>query len=141
MMNKPARYIRLEAGDELPALEGLQPFKAILVIEDEVSDFWQWDLARWLVASGCRILLAWGTACETWADAVEEASLESVNYEELPPDRVVITTSHEEEDLSEAFWFARHKAHHPAQELHETVILHISPVEKRDELLALYAQS
>lgn len=140
-MNTPAKYIRLEAGDELPALDALQPFKAIVVIEDAVSDIWQWDLSRWLVAAGCRYMLAWGPACETWADSVEEASLEAADYEELPADRVVMTSSHEEEELSEAFWFARHKAHHPAHVLRNTVIVHISRTDKRDEMVASYEQA
>lgn len=131
MPNKHLKYIRLVPDSLLPDLAELQPFKAILVIEDEVSQLWQWEVSRWLADSGCRYMMAWGKDCASWDESVEEASLEASNYEDIPEDRSILTTGHEDEELSEVFWFAKHRARHPAHELRNTVILHISSVDKR----------
>jgi hypothetical protein len=135
------KYIRLQSGDELPTVSDLQPFKAILVIEDDVSQIWQWDVSRWLVQSGCRYVMAWGRECSTWGDAIDEANLEAFDYDVIPEDRVVMTTSHEDEELSEVFWFSKHRASHPVHELRNTVILHISGEEKQSELETMHEQA
>jgi hypothetical protein len=137
MPDKSVKYIRLESGDALPDIGGLQPFKAIVVIEDDVSQIWQWDVSRWLVNSGCRYMMAWGKECSAWVEAVDEANLEAFNYD-VPEEQVVITTRHEDEELDEVFWFARHRAHHPAHELRNTLILHISGEDKQIDLENLY---
>lgn len=142
MSDKTVKYIRLQSGGQLPSIPDLQPFKAIVVIEDDdVSQMWQWDVSRWLVESGCCYMLAWGTECSSWEESVNEANLEAFDYEDVPEDRVVLTTSHEDEELSEAFWFSKHRAHHPVCDIRNTVILHISPVDKRIELESEYANA
>ena len=138
MLNQSIRYLHLNPNNELPALEGLQQFKAIIIIEAEVPEMTQWEICRWLVVSGCVYALAWGLECRAWEEAVEEAALEAVNYEDVPEEQRVMTTSHEDEELSEAFWFAKHRAVHPAHELRDTLILHIADTPRRDEIEAEY---
>jgi hypothetical protein len=138
MLNKSVKYIRIQSGDDLPEISDLQPFKAILVIEDDVSQIWQWDISRSLVLSGCRYMMAWGPECGSWVESVDEANLEAFNYDVIPQDHSVVATSHEDEDLSEVFWFAKHRAHHPVHELNNTVIIHISGEEKKIDLQSLY---
>jgi hypothetical protein len=138
MLNQSIRYLHLNPNNELPALEGLQQFKAIIIIEAEVPEMTQWEICRWLVVSGCMYALAWGLECQAWEEAVEEAALEAVNYEDVPEEQRVMTTSHEDEELSEAFWFAKHRAVHPAHELRDTLILHIADTPRRDEIEAEY---
>lgn len=134
MPNKPLQYIRLLPDGTLPDISELPPYKAILVIEDAVSELWQWEVGRWLANSGCRYMMVWGENCVSWEESVEEANLEAFDYEDIPEDRVIITASHEDEDLSEVFWFAKHRASHPAHELRNTVILHISSVDKQRDM-------
>lgn len=134
MSKHPLKYIRLQSGDALPPLDEAHPFKTIVVIEEEVSQIWQWDVCRWLVESGCGYVMAWGTDCGAWEEAVNEANLEAFNYEDIPADRLVVATAHEDEELSEVFWFAKHRATHPSHELRTTLILHISPEGKKPEL-------
>jgi hypothetical protein len=136
MLNNPAKYLRLQSGDDPPAIGDLEPFKAIVLIEEEVSQIWQWETSRWLVLSGCRFMMAWGTDCGAWAESVDEALLEAFNYDDVPQDRSVVTTSHEDEELSEVFWFAKHRARHPVHELKNMVIVHISEKDKGESLLA-----
>lgn len=140
MSDKTLRYLHLLPDAELPALH-LSPFIAIVLVEDEVLETWQWDASRWLVASGCRYLLAWGKDCEAWNDAVDEAFQEANDYEDVAPERQVLTASFEDEDMEEVFWFARHRAAHPGAVLNTTLILHIAPGPRKDELEAMYAEA
>ena len=138
-MQKPViRYLHLTPDSDLPALEGLSHFKTVLVAEADVAEMTMWETSRALVAAGCAYALAWGKECESWREAIEDASLEAVNYEDVPDDQLLIATAHEDEELSEAFWFARHRAVHPAHELRETLILHIADIPRREELEAEY---
>jgi hypothetical protein len=139
-LSKSLHYLHLPADAALPDLP-LSPFLAIVLVEDDVTESWMWDASRWLVASGCRVLLAWGRDCEAWRDAVDDAALEAVDYEDVPDERAVIATSHEDEDIEDVFWFARHRASHPAVPLNAVLILHIAPTPRKDELEAAYADA
>jgi len=141
MQNKPVKYLHLLPDAALPELEGLKRFKAVLVIESEVSQIWQWEVSRWLVSSGCRFLLAWGQECSAWDDAVDEANLERFDYDDIPDEETVMTTSHEDDDLEEVFWFAKNRAKHPVLDLNETVLIHIGDVEKRIEFEERYTHA
>jgi hypothetical protein len=136
-MQKPSiRYLHLSPEDEAPALEGLHSFKAVVMVEAEVPEMTQWDLSRWLVSSGCKYALVWGGRCEAWRESIDDASLEANDYEDVPDAQQVLATAHEDEDLSEVFWFAKHRAAHPALDLNETLILHIAEAPRREEIEA-----
>ena len=138
-MQKPSiRYLHLTPESDFPALEGLQHFKAVLVIEADMAEMTMWETSRALIASGCKYALAWGKDCESWHDAIDDAYLEATNYEDVPEDQRVMTTWHEDEELSEVFWFARHRAVHPAHELRDTLILHIADAPRREEIETLF---
>ncbi|WP_020654665.1 DUF7684 family protein [Massilia niastensis] len=141
-MHKPhLTYLQILPEGELPDIARHAPFAAILVVDDDADEMWRWDAARWLVASGCRFLLAWGKKCESWAESVDDAALEAFDYDDIPEDKRVLTTWDEDEDLEEVFWFARHRARHPALALETTLILHIATRDRKDELEALYARA
>jgi hypothetical protein len=140
-MKKDLRYLHLASGDDLPALAGIDAFKAILIIDTDSHQPWQWEVCRWLVGSGCLCVMAWGEECATWEEAVEDAVLEAHDYEDIPAERVVVTTAHEDEDLADVFWFAKNRAHHPAVELNTTLILHIADAPRRDELESAYKEA
>ena len=136
-MQRPSiRYLHLAPENDLPALEGLTAFKAIVMVEAEVPEMTRWDVSRWLVESGCRYALAWGDQCDAWRESIDDASLEATDYEDVPEDQQLMATAHEDEDLSEVFWFAKHRASHPALELPETLILHIADEPRREEIEA-----
>lgn len=140
MIEKNLRYLHLLPDAGLPDLH-LPPFLAIVLVEDEVSETWQWDASRWLVAAGCRYVLAWGKECDAWNEAVDEAFQEAVDYEDVDPERQVLTASFEDEDIDEVFWFARHRAAHPGAVLNTTLIVHIAAAARKDEIEALYADA
>jgi hypothetical protein len=139
MQNKTVGYLHLLPDGALPHMMDTTPFLAIVIADDEVSQMWQWETSRWLVDAGCRVMLAWGTDAEAWAEAVLEASQEAFNYEDITEERLVVTTSHEDEDLEEVFWFARHRAAHPACTLNRTLIVHIGAGPRREALEAAWA--
>ncbi|MFA9218077.1 MAG: hypothetical protein ACEQSK_13365 [Sphingomonadaceae bacterium] len=136
-MQKPSiRYLHLTPDSDLPPLDGLQHFRVVLVAEAEVAEMTMWETSRALVEAGCKYALAWGTDCEKWHDAIEDAYLEATNYEDVPDEQRVLTTWHEDEELSEVFWFASHRANHPAHELRDTLILHLAATPRREQLEA-----
>ena len=141
MQKKILTYLQLPPGGEAPNLTHLSPFLAILLAEEEVDELWQAEISRWLVAAGCRYLLAWGKDCEAWHDMVEDAALEAFDYEDVPDEHAVIATWHEDEDLEEVFWFAKHRAVHPSHSFKATVILDISLVNRKEEIEQAYADA
>ncbi|MGJ7915045.1 hypothetical protein ACI48D_06135 [Massilia sp. LXY-6] len=141
MQKKILTYLQLPPGSEPPALDHLAPFLAIVLSEEASDELWQADIARWLVASGCRYLLAWGKDCAAWQEMVDDANLEAFDYEDVPEADVVMTTRHEDEEREEVFWFAKHRAAHPSHSFKATVILDISSAGRKDEIEQEYADA
>src|SRR5690606_41052832 len=102
-----AEYLHLQPEAELPVVFKLQPFKAVLVIEELVSPEWQARVSAWLIESGCLYMMAWGRDCRSWDHSVDFAKMEAFDFQEIPEERFVLTTWHEHEPLSEVFWFLR----------------------------------
>ncbi len=141
-MQKPSlSYLHIRPNEELPPIGQFPPFLAVLVIDEVCEEMWRWEASRWLAASNCRYVLAWGQFSEDWAESVDDANLEAFDYGEIPDDRLVMTTSHEDEELEEVFWFARHRARHPSLQLSSTVIVHIATRGRKDELERQFAQA
>lgn len=135
------RYLRLLPNSELPPYEGVRPFGAIVAIETEVTGEWQRKVSKWLVDSGCLFMLAGGLDCSSWDDSVDYANLEAFDYGDIPDERSVMTTWHENQSLSDVMNFAKHNMRPMSEkvELKETVLLHISPTDKRQQFEGLYA--
>jgi hypothetical protein len=141
MQKKILTYLQLPPGGEPPNIEHLSPFRAILLAEEEADELWQAEISRWLVASGCRYLMAWGKDCEAWHDMVDDAALEAFDYEDVPDEHAVISTWHEDEDREEVFWFAKHCASHPVHSFMTTVILDIALASRKEEIEQAYADA
>jgi hypothetical protein len=141
MQKKILTYLQLPPDSDLPALDHLSPFLAIVLSEEDASELWQAELSRWLVASGCRYVLTWGKDGEAWRDMVEDAALEAFDYEDVPEEHTVIATWHEDEEREEVFWFAKHRASHPSHSFKATVILDISSRSRKDEIEAEFADA
>ena len=101
------------------------------MIEESVTPEWQAQVSNWLVQSGCLFMMAWGKECSTWDNSVDFANLETFNFENIPDDKFVYTTWHEDEPLKEVFWFSKHSADHPEIEISSTLVLHISNQDKK----------
>jgi hypothetical protein len=138
-MNEPIAYIHLPPEGNLPSLAIPRPFRAVLVLESEVGAIWQGVVSSWLIEFGCLYAVSVGKACSTWDDSIDWANLEKFDFHEIPPACSVMTTWHENQTLSEVFWFAKHSADHPTEHLKATVILHIAAAPREAELLQAYA--
>ncbi len=114
------------------------PFRAVVVVEAEVSEDWQAGLSNWLVRSGCLYMMAWGSNCSAWDDSVDIANIEQFESTDIPEDKFVMTTWHADEPLSEAFWFSKNCASHPVVRLERTMIVHVAGEAREKELLTAY---
>lgn len=131
-------YRHLNSSSGYPNISALRPFKAVLIVEEALGSDQQALICRWLIASGCLYLMAWGLDCRSWPDAVTHANRDACDSDSIPSESLVMTTWHENEPLRKVFWFAKHTAMHPCFELENTVIIDLSPKEREAELVALY---
>jgi hypothetical protein len=135
------KYLHLSSGDALPVIDHLSPFMAIVLVEEDVEEMWQWEVCRWLAASGARFVLTWGRDAAGWSEAVDEAASELHDYEDVADELAVMTTAHEDEDMEEVFWYARHRAVHRALQLGTTLIIDVTDDSREDDVRALYQES
>lgn len=135
-------YIQLKSGEPLPTIDASIPFLAIVCIEkDDVLEQWRSEVSAWLVDNGCRYAISWGPSCSLWDDAIDEAILAAFDYAEIPEDNFVMTTWHEDEKLSDVFWFAKNAAKHPSIELNRRMLIHISELNRETELLRMWNET
>ena len=132
-----ARYCRLMEGKPLPDLADHSPFKAMVISDIPSTPEWRSEVGSWLVAQGCLYMMAWGHECEAWHDAVDWAVVGAYGGE-IPDEKFVMTTWHEDESLEEVFWFAKLAAEHPDVVLDQQVILHVSNADRCNELVASF---
>ena len=118
----------------LPDISTLNPFRALVIVTPE----WQGNVSTWLVKSGCLYMMAWGIECSSWDDSVDYANIEYFNYENIPDNKSVVTTWHENESIEEVFLFSKKDAIHPSVDLKKTLLVHISNLHKKREFTNKY---
>ena len=134
-------YFPIQPGGPLPDAKYLSPFRAVVVVDAFVTSEWQAKVSDWLVQSGCLYMLAWGRECSSWDDSVDIANLEQFDYKDIPEDRAVMTTWHDDEPLAEAFAFCKQQASHPTVVIHNTVVVHITEQGDESQILDAYADA
>ncbi|QTN19543.1 hypothetical protein HZ989_00145 [Brevundimonas sp. AJA228-03] len=132
-------YVHLPAGSQPPAIGEVEPFKAVLVLQQAVANDWQDQVSEWLVRSGCLYMMAWGVECSSWDDSVDWANHIVTGLDDVPDDQFVMTTWHDDEPLAEVFWYAGFTAHHPMVSLEHVAIIDIGPTNREVEMLEAYA--
>jgi len=140
-MSDTPKYVHLAPGTTPPSLDGIKPFRAVVIIDAPVTQEWQSLVSDWLVHSGCLYMMAWGRDCSSWDDSVDLANLQNFDYGEIPDDDFVMTTWHSDEPLSETFWFSKNTAFHPTIELEQSVLVHIAKTASADQLLQAYDEA
>lgn len=133
-------YLHLRPAATPPTIS-VRPYRAVLIAEEAVSQDWRNEVASWLVQSGCLYFIAWGVDCEAWHDTVDWTVLEAFDFRDIPDDRFIMTTWHDDEPLSEALWFAGNCASHPDVDLEETVLIHVAGDAQCAATLQLYSAS
>ena len=136
-----ARYLHIKAEARLPDSPIQAPFSAVVVIETTVSTTWREAVSRWLVAGGCLYMMAWGVDCALWDDSVDYASLERVDFGDIPDSSLIMTTWHADWPLDKVFRFAQHQAKHPVAQLQKVLIVDIRNEGRRDALLSRFARA
>ncbi|NBB53314.1 hypothetical protein GVN24_34075 [Rhizobium sp. CRIBSB] len=133
-------YLYLPDAREPPTLPA-QPFRAVIVAEITVDAEWRSRVSDWLVASGCLYAVCWGIDCAAWEDSIDWSELAAADFKDVPDDRLVMTTAHADESLTDALWFAAWAAHHPTVELGQTLIVHVANADRASEILEAYAEA
>ena len=70
--------------------------------------------------------MAWGPGCSSWDDSVDIANLMDYDFGDIPDDKSVMTTWHDDEPLTEVFHFAKYMTVYSSPQLEDTLILHIN---------------
>lgn len=116
------------------------PYKAVVLIEREVSEDVRWEVSKALVATGCRYMMAWGLDCSLWDDSVDYADLERFDYGDIPPEHFVMTSWHTKDTLEEVLEFARKNAtlSYDDVALTRCLVLDFSAVPREGKIQALF---
>jgi len=133
-------YLCLNPESELPKLS-LGSFRALVMIESEVSALWQNTVSNWLVRSGCLQMMAWGLGCSSWDDSVDWANISQFAHGDTPDESFVLTSWHEDQSLQEVMHFCKHFADHPFAELRSTLLLHIVYEPREEGICSLYSNA
>lgn len=131
-------YVQLPSNSEPPDISSFSPFKAIVVIDEEVDQEWQNKISDWLVVSDCKYMMAWGLECSSWDDSVDWACIAQHEQAGFTKEQCVTTTWHKNETLNEVFFYAKHVANHEAFQLDNLLVIHISALNKESEFREIY---
>ena len=136
-----AKYIQLSPESKLPDISAYKPFLAVLVIEEHVTPGWREAVSQWLVGSGCKIMLSWGTELPAWTDAVDLANIAQFDNGEIPEDELVLAGEYEQISLEQFIKEAKFTATQDCADFTNTLIIHISEGSREQELLAIYSRA
>ena len=134
-------YLHLQQGQALPAIAQEIPSRIVVVIETEVSDEWQDAVSNWIITYGCRYMMAWGPNCSSWDDSVDYAVLKALEFREIPDERFVMTTWHEDQPLEEALFFCEFcgRFSYDDADLPHALLLRIAPEADETRMRNAYA--
>lgn len=135
------RYINIHRLTQLPDISSLAPFKAVLSIEEPVSEARQAEISAWLVEMGCRYVMTVGDDCDSWCDSVRRANLDMFDIDTMDARDFVVTTGHRYESLKAVFWYAKKTATHPENTFKQCVVLHIASGERSAEYQTIYQRA
>lgn len=131
------QYIHLEPTSSPQNLEVKSPFAAVVVIDTKVRPEWRHMVSEWLVEKGCLYMLAHGNDCSLWDDSVDWVLLEAWDFKDIPEDKFIMTTWHEDDSLEEVFSFARNTLHfYPL--IKNIIILDIADNPREQKMLTKY---
>jgi hypothetical protein len=85
-------------------------------------------------------MMAWGIDATTWDTSVDIANIDAYP-EGIPDEHFVLTTWHDDEPLSEVFWFSGFCGIHPDVEIIATLILHICEQPREAEMVSAYIEA
>jgi len=134
-------YAAVNESGDLPKLNIQRTFKSIVIIESPVTANRQMEISRWLVHQGCLYMMAWGPGCSSWDDSVDIANLMDYGFGDIPDDKSVMTTWHDDELLTEVFHFAKYMTVYSSPQLEDTLILHINGADGEAMFSQMYLEA
>lgn len=135
------RYLHLDTANAVPPVQAHQPFKAVVIGDRPTAPDLRTAMCAWLNAAGCLYLMAWGTDARAWQEGVNLANLQAWDFGTIPDNRLIISTAHEQEELSEVFWFAKYTAMHPCATLDDVWLVHCAAAGRQTEIVELYEEA
>lgn len=138
MRQSRVQYLQLHPGLPIPKLPFEEPFRCVVVAEIEVDPDWQYLVSCWLLDSGCLYGVCWGMDSAGWEESMDHASILFEDRNQTPGDHFLMTTSHVDQTLEEAFWYTEHCAFDEYLELNDVLILHVSDQLNEPHLRNLY---
>lgn len=121
--------------------EEMEEFKCLILVEREIENDFRDDVSNLLVGSGCLYALAWGRNCSLWDDSIDYANLKEFNYGEIPEDKFVMTTWHENETLEDTIEFAKHCTDYSDVKLEDILVLDFGGQERGALIKGLYLRA
>jgi hypothetical protein len=134
-------YYHITPETNLPDITEMKPFLAVLVIELHPATEWRESVSKWLVNSGCQYLMSWGEDRAAWEEAVDLANIAQFNSGEIPNDEMVLTVEHGDDAPELFFREVKTTATQDCIDFDNTLIIHISKLDKEEELLSLYSNA
>ena len=132
------KYFPINEQNELPAIDQYAPFKAVIAIEETVSEARQTEIANWLVETGARYIMVCGEDCKSWEQPIRQANLEQVPLEDMKPEQFVMITTHKNEKLRQVYWHAQKQAYHSHVKFDEILTIHIGNKNRSVEYFSLF---
>ena len=124
------KYIQLTINSEPPDISGCAPFKAILVIENQVSEQQKEQICEWLVNMGGLYIIICSSETQSWKNSIRQANLSQLDIKAMSPDNFVMISEHKDEQIRYVFWHAKKHAKHTHVNLINTVVVHVSDVNR-----------
>ncbi|MEL7016122.1 MAG: hypothetical protein AAFU58_05045 [Pseudomonadota bacterium] len=84
-------------------------------------------------------MMALGRDCALWDESVDYANLDDFPDRQIPENRFVLTTWHENEPREEVLWFAQHAANHPSAVLKKLALFDICQRDRSSALLTEFS--
>ena len=131
-------YIQLTENNEIPDISEFSPFKAVVVIQNEVSEARQHQISDWIVEMNGLCLVTYGEGSESWAKSIRQSNLDKVDIDVMEPEQFVMITDLHNERLRSVIWHAKKYAKHTHVKLKQTVIVHISNENRAIEYLSIF---
>ncbi len=123
-------------GSQSPSLANFEPFLCILLTANEVNPDWRSTISAWLVDAGCLYVVACGPDSSLWDDSVDMVNVLAFLNQDIPDDRYVYTTFHEQ--LDEALFFAKFCASHDTVDIQNLLFLDIGQSGRQQALLEMF---
>lgn len=118
-------------------------FKCVVLVERPIGADFRDEVSRTLVRKGCLYFMAWGDNCSLWHDSVDTANGEQFGSGEIPDDKFVMTTCHEDEPMEEVLRFAKVVAQfsYAEEPLPNLLVLDFAPRDRSELVNRLFQQA